>query len=268
MKRMMVFTEMKRRTFLQTTGVWGLSAAMPWHLSSAQERRPAGFLTTKTADGMLFPRPEDGAEVDISPVGLAWLPCPAAASYRVDIFDEGPSRIYSRNVGADPVHCPDRVLPPGRYAWDVVALDSSGTDVARRGQHSFRIRPGAAELPWIDPKELLRRVPREHPRLLYPKSHLESIRSTLPTSRRGAWGDLKARAQKALSRGVPEFPTYHRLNDPVVQRLEYQRYFGYFRGYVPGNGRRDGGRRNLADLFAPGAPDVLPPLGGERRRLG
>ncbi len=225
---------MKRRTFLQTTGALGLSAAMPCNLSSAQERRPAGFLKTKTSDGMLFPRPRDGEESDLSPVGLAWLPCPGAASYRVDIFDEGGDRVYSSSAGADPVHCPDRVLTAGSYTWDVVALDRDSQEVARRGKHSFRIRRGAAELPWIDPKELLRRVPREHPRLLYPKSHLDHIRATLATSRRGAWRDLQARARKALSRGVPEFPKYHRLKDPVVQRLEYQKYFGYFRGYVNG----------------------------------
>jgi len=223
---------MKRRTFLQTTGALGLGAAVPGYLAAAQGKRPAGFLKTKTSDGMLFPRPQDGQECDLSPVGLAWLPCPGAASYRVDIFEAGGKRIHSRDVGADPVHCPERVLPAGAYTWDVVALDSSGQEVAQRGRQSFTIRPGAAELPWIEPKELLRRVPRGHPRILYPKSHLDGIRATLTTSRRSAWKALQTRAQRALSKGVPEFPTYHRLTDPVVQRLEYQKYFGYFRGYV------------------------------------
>jgi hypothetical protein len=224
---------MNRRTFLQTTGGLGLSAAMPWGASLAREKSTE-FLKTKTSDGMLFPCPRDGAQSDISPAGLAWLPCPSAAGYRVDIFDAEGSRIYSKGVGADPVHCPDRVLPPGAYTWDVVALDRDGKNIARRGKHSFTIRRGAIELPWIEPKELLRRVPREHPRILYPKARLEGLRATLSTSRKDAWRDLQGRAQKARSRGVPQFPTYHRLQDPVVQRLEYQKYFGYFRGYVNG----------------------------------
>ncbi len=225
---------MKRRTFIQTTGALGLSAAMPWQATMAEERRPAAFLKAKTSHRMLFPRPDDGAAVDISPVGLAWLPCPSATDYRVEIFDDGGSRIYGKDVGADPVHCPDRVLPPGVYTWDVVALERDGNDVARRGRQSFRICQGAAELPWIDPKELLRRVPREHPRILYPRDRLDRIHSTLPTSRKAAWSDLKSRARRALSRGVPEFPSYHRIKDPVVRRLEYQKYFGYFRRYVNG----------------------------------
>ncbi|MHC4682551.1 MAG: DUF4962 domain-containing protein, partial [Planctomycetota bacterium] len=225
---------MKRRTFIQTTGALGLSAAIPWARSTAQQQRSADFLKKKTSDAMLFPRPLDGAKVAISPVGLAWLPCPKAAGYRIDIFDDGGRRIYSENAGKDPVHCPDRVLSPGAYTWDVIALDAGGTDIARRGRHSFTIREDAAQLPWIDPEELLSRVPKEHPRILYRKSQLGNIRSTLTSSRAKSWSACKAAAERALSKGIPEFPAYHRLDDPGTQRLEYQKYFGYFRGYVDG----------------------------------
>jgi len=183
---------------------------------------------------MLFPRPHDGAEVKISPGGLAWLPCPSSAGYRVRIFDIGNRPFYSADIWKDPVHCPDRVLPHGRYTWDVIALDSSGKDIAKRDKQSFVISEDAAELPWIDPKELLSRVPEGHPRILYPKSQLGKIRSTLLTTRANAWHACKAAADRAMSKGVPEFPTYHQIEDPVVRRLEYQKYFGYFRGYVNG----------------------------------
>jgi hypothetical protein len=223
---------MDRRTFIQTTGVLGLSAALPLEKSAARQQTSVGFLKEKTSDRMLFPRPCDGAEVKISPVGLAWLPCPAAACYRVIIYDIGQRSLYSADVGKDPVHCPDRVLPPGRYTWDVIALDSSGKDIARRDKQSFVISEDAAELPWTDPKELLSRVPREHPRILYPKSQLAKIRSTLLTTRANSWRACKAAAERALSKGIPKFPTYHHIGDPGVRRLEYQKYFGYFRGYV------------------------------------
>ena len=172
---------MKRRTFIKTTGALGLSTAMPWGELIAQQLPSSAFLKKKTSDRMLFPYPHDGAEVKISPVGLTWLPCPKAVSYRVNIFDKGGHRIYSKNAGKDPVHCPDLVLHPGRYTWDVIALDSRGKDAAQRGRRSFIISEDAAELPWIEPSELLRRVPREHPRILYPKSQLGKIRSTLST---------------------------------------------------------------------------------------
>jgi len=224
---------MRRRTFIKTTGTLGLGAALPWAEVLAQDGS-AAFLKQKTSDRMLFPRPRDGAELKISPVGLAWLPCPGAASYRVEMFDAGDRAVYREDVGADCVHCPDRVFPAGTYQWDVVALDKQGRDMAHHGRQSFTILRGAAELPWIEPKELLRRVPREHPRILYPKSNLAALRSTLATTRAKSWQACKAAAERALSKGIPEFPTYHRLEDAGTRRLEYQKYFGYFRGYVDG----------------------------------
>ena len=142
---------MKRRTFIKTTGALGLSVAVPWGAALGREGR-AAFLTAKTSDRMLFPRPTYGAELAISPVGLAWLPCPGTVGYRVEIFDAGGERVYRKEAGKDPVHCPDRVLPAGRYAWDVVALDARGGEVARHGKQTFAILEGAAELPWVEPK--------------------------------------------------------------------------------------------------------------------
>jgi len=225
---------MKRRTFIKTTGALGLGAALPWGDAPAQGAQSTEFPKDKSSDRMLFPRPHDGAEVAISPVGLTWLPCPLATAYRVEIFDEGGRRAYTKNVGKDPVHCPDRVFPSGTYAWDVVALDDGGREIAQRGRRSFTISPGAAPLPWVDPKELLRRVPRAHSRILFPKAHLNDVRSTLLTTRAHSWRACQAAAEKALSKGVPEFPKYHLIEDPVTRRLEYQKYFGYFRGYVNG----------------------------------
>ncbi|MBN2132777.1 MAG: DUF4962 domain-containing protein [Sedimentisphaerales bacterium] len=225
---------MERRTFIKTTGAWGLSVALPWDGSASPQRRSSTFLKEKTSDRMLFARPHDGAEVKISPVGLAWLPCPAAAEYRVDIFDESRKRLYSAGAGKDPVHCPDRVFPAGAYTWDVVALDRSGKEISRRGRRSFVISRDAAKLPWVDPGELLRRVPEGHPRILYPKSALERIRSTLATTRGTSWKACRVAAERALSKGVPDYPKYHHIKDAVTRRLEYQKYFGYFRGYVNG----------------------------------
>ncbi|MGB2862239.1 MAG: hypothetical protein WBC05_02845, partial [Sedimentisphaerales bacterium] len=170
---------MKRRTFIKATGVFGLSTALSWRNLYARAQKSAEFLKEQSSGNMLFPRPGDGAELAISPVGLAWLPCPTAADYRVDIFKKNGNRIYSQNVGKDPVHLPDRVFPAGDYSWDIIALDEQGTDIARRGKQSFTILPGAATIPWVAPRELLGRVPVEHPRILYPKANLDRIRATL-----------------------------------------------------------------------------------------
>lgn len=225
---------MRRRTFIKTTGALGLNAAIPWADLYARARKSTEFLKEKSSYRMLFPRPGDGAALPISPVALTWLPCPAAADYRVDIFTSSGIRIYSCNVGKDPGHLPDRVLPSGDYTWDVIAFDEQSTDIAQRGKQSFTILPGAAKLPWVAPKDLLRLVPAKHPRILYPRTDLDRIRATLSSSRAKAWRACKSTADRAISKGVPEFPKYHLIDDPVTRRLEYGRYFSYFRGYVDG----------------------------------
>jgi hypothetical protein len=225
---------MKRRTFIKTTGAWGLGSALNWTVPEARASELGEFPKQRSSDRMLYPRPRDGAQVNITPVGLAWIPFPDAAGYRVEIFTSSGRLAYERELNRDPVHLPDRVLPAGTYAWDVSALDKQGTVLARRGRQSFTIAEGAAQLPWVDPQVLLSRVPRERPRILFPAAHLAEVRASLHTSRAKSWSACRRAAEKALSKGVPEFPTYHLIEDPVVRRLEYQKYFGYFRGYVDG----------------------------------
>ena len=52
------------------------------------------FLTEKSKDGMLFPRPDDGVLVRITPPGLAWLPAEGASGYRVEIRNDGGALVY------------------------------------------------------------------------------------------------------------------------------------------------------------------------------
>ena len=193
------------------------------------------FLTEKTRDSMLFPRPLDGATVQITPPGLTWLPAEGAADYRVEIRGDGGAPVYEKVVGADPVHLPDKVLEPGDYTWDVVALDDGGREAARRGEQRFSIAPGVPELPWPDPEELLARVPAGHSRLLYPKADLPEIRATLETTRKRSWQACLRAADRALDTDVPVSPDYHLREDRHEARLAYKDYFAYFRGFVDSN---------------------------------
>ncbi len=190
------------------------------------------FLTEKNRDTMLFPRPDDGTLVRISPPGLAWLPAEGAFGYRVEIRDRSGALVYEKAIGSDPAHLPDQVLDPGNYTWDVVALDAQGNDGARRGKLSFTIADGAPELPWVEPEILLSRVPKEHSRLLYMKQDLPAIRKTLKTTRSRSWGSCLRAAERALDKPAPKYPNYHLLEDPKRVRLEYSRYFGDFRRYI------------------------------------
>ena len=197
------------------------------------------FLTERERDQMLFPRPADGAVVDISPPGLAWLPAQGAGGYRVEIRDSGGDLVYQKDVGTEPIHLPDRVLDAGAYRWDVVAKDQYRRDKARRGEMSFTVKADVPKLPWVDPEELLSRVPKGHPRLLYPRHELDAIRSTLDTTRSRSWQACLRAADRALDMPPPVYPTYHEAEDPKVCRLAYKvcrlaykDYFGDFRRYI------------------------------------
>jgi hypothetical protein len=218
---------MNRREFVKTAGVVGPAGLWLKAVPSG-----ARFLTAKTEDQMLFPCPADGASLSITPAGLAWLPCLGSASYRVEIVKKNGGRVYEKHSGSDPVHLPDRVLEPGAYLWDVVALDDAGKELARRGRQSFVIEKNAAELPWVSPETLLRKVPKEHSRLLYPRADLPELRRTLQTVRKRSWNACLAAAERALQMPAPKYPDYHLLDDPNKVRLAYGRYFSDFRRYV------------------------------------
>ncbi len=190
------------------------------------------FMTERTDNAILFPCPADGATVEVTPPGLAWLPAAGASGYRVEVRDRRGTLVYEKATGSDPVHLPDRVLEPGAYTWDVSALNDRGEEAARRGRRSFTVPEGAPELPWVDPEALLARVPAGHPRLIYLKRDLPGLRATLGTTRRRAWQGCLAAAERALSVPPPEYPTYHRTEDPTQCRLEYRDYFRRFSRYI------------------------------------
>ena len=186
------------------------------------------FLTERTDNAILFPGPADAATVEITPPGLAWLPAEDASGYRVEIRDGGGSTVYDKAVGSDPVHLPDRVLSPGTYTWDVIALDDRGNEAARRSRQTFTVPKGVPELPWVSPEELLSRVPAGHPRLLYLKRDLPAIRATLATTRKRTYQGCIEAADRALDVPPPAYPTYHKTADPTQCRLEYRDYYRKF----------------------------------------
>jgi len=113
-----------------------------------------------------------------------------------------------------------------------VALDEQGKDIARRGNQSFAIPKGVPELSWIDPDELLSRVPKEHSRLIYLKRDLPAIRATLQTTRSRSWNTCLRAAERDLDMPPPTYPKYHLTEDRTQSRLEYKDYFGDFRRYI------------------------------------
>ena len=220
-------------------------------LEAAEKKAPRGFPALRPAQGS-FSRPGEGETTDLSPPGFSWWRAAprGQAAYRLKLLDERGRLAYESPLLEDPVHVPGQILPAGRYTWTVDALDARGHPIDTFGPRHFAIAPGAIAQPWVPAKELLSRVPVEHPRILFPRAQLEEIRGTLTTTRREAFAALQRHANAALKLEVPAEPNYDKLPTPAEQRLGYHKAFGEMRRY------HTDGMVNLALMYA---------LSGERR---
>ncbi|MCK5463624.1 MAG: DUF4962 domain-containing protein, partial [Bacteroidales bacterium] len=226
---------MKRREFIITSSLAGASSySLAWLPGCHQNKQEGNisFLSEKTSSSMLFPRPLDGHTLNISPPGFCWYPAPGASDYIIRISDDSGKILYEKSTGRGPVHLPDLVLSPGNYKWDVFALNENGKVVAKKGEASFSISNKFKELPWIQPKELLGRVPKEHSRIQFMRSDLPQIKQRLNTTHKTIWNNIKNRADESLDKPAPEYPTYHLTTEPTQRRMEYLNYFQYFRGFI------------------------------------
>jgi hypothetical protein len=214
-----------RRSFLE-------AAAIPL------AARPASAWTTGFPSNQpqqaLFPCPPDGAPVGVNPPGFAWWQAEGASEYRLIVHSGAGKPVIRAAQIKDPVYLPARTLPPGDYQWDVEALDATGNVLARRGMWRFTVPHNLPELPWEDPKDLLKQMPDSHPRYIFLEDDLPRIRRSLNQSRRRAWEAVKQLAERALKVPLPEPPRYHTFDGRTRQRMGYTTYFREFRRRVDG----------------------------------
>jgi aldose 1-epimerase len=192
----------------------------------------AGFPESRPRGGS-FSRPAEGETLDVSPPGFSWWRAAdrGAVAYRLRIRGNRGEQVYLSPSLDDPVHVPDVVLPAGDYSWTVAALDTDGRLLAVRGPRRFTIAEQAIGQPWVAPEQLLRRVPREHPRLLFPRAELSEIRETLRTTRREAFESLRREAERGLDMKPPPEPDYDKIEDKAQRRLAYMASFSEMRRY-------------------------------------
>ncbi len=190
-----------------------------------------------------FNRPISDEVLDISPPGFCWWRAAphGEVNYRLRIEGESGGSVYESGLLNDPVHVPDKVLPAGNYHWFVDALNARGQVITTRAAQHFSIGNNAFELPWIEPEELLSRVPMKHPRLLFPSAKIPEIRATLDDSRLEAYEDLTKVANQALELEImakPDFDRFDRETEYPARRTAYRASYHEFtriynRGMVP-----------------------------------
>ena len=80
----------------------------------------AVFRREMTALGQLFPHPaEDSVTAETPPV-FTFLGDPEISDYTVRVYDDEGDLAWEGRTATMAI-VPDKILPPGRYTWDVIA---------------------------------------------------------------------------------------------------------------------------------------------------
>ncbi len=271
---------------MYTTIRWGFAVlvVMPIFLfaSSVQAGDPRVAFPAARPAGGSFSRPEPEEVLDVSPPGFSWWRAAknGQATYVLKVTNESGTEVYRSPQQNDPVHVPEKAFPSGRYSWCVEAVDPDGAVADTTPARFFEIAKDATAQPWVPVEELLRRVPKEHPRLLYPKARLDEIRATLKTTRREAFEQLRRAADEGLKKDLPDEPNYDEIQDPAKRRLAYTASYAKLRRYHQGamqhlalmyamTGERKYGEKakalllNAAEWDPEGISSVMAPYGDE-----
>jgi len=233
---------MARVVRLLLTASWAVGMISPSALTASDTSLPEVAFPTQRPRDANFNRPVDGSALDISPPGFCWWragPCDYI-EYQLTIRDDAEQIVYQSPLVADPVHVPTKVLPPGNYTWTVSAIAEERT-AATLGPRSFQILDDAVPLRWVPPAQLLRKIPAAHPRLLFRADQLDDFRATLKTTRKLAYTELQAIAERALTLKIMPKPTFDRFDRNtqyaqrrVAYRKSYQEFSRtYHQGMLP-----------------------------------
>ncbi len=116
--------------------------------------------------------PAPGATVTEPPIALEWRMLAGAASYRVDVFEEGKPTLVASAVTRDaryavPALSQQRLVPGGRYVWRVTPLNEAGGPLAESDPRAFvwgAARPAVRAVP----RQVLVGLPRGAPAVVDP----------------------------------------------------------------------------------------------------
>ncbi|HET6428326.1 MAG TPA: DUF4962 domain-containing protein, partial [Phycisphaerae bacterium] len=140
-------------------------------------------------------QPRDGSSPGTNPPVFVWKPEEGHERFRLTVARDGQFRdaVIDLPDLREPMHLPEKALPPGRYFWKW----SAGSDESE--VFGFEIADGAVRLEVPGADEWLRRFGGEHPRIFLGPRDLPALRQSRLGDRAGMWRDLKAAADGVLA---------------------------------------------------------------------
>jgi len=148
-------------------------------------------------------RPEDGATVAVNPPAMTWVHEPTTVAYAVEWADNASFRNATtvRRVKW-PAYTHSAPLKPGTWYWRYRLIGTEGQESAWSVARRFIIPKDAVEFPQPPLDELVRRVPRGHPRVFLRREDLPALKAYAAGAGRTGWEELVSRAD-ALVAGEP-----------------------------------------------------------------
>ncbi len=165
--------------------------------------------------------PADGSTTRLDPPAFVWLPLakrPAKYVLAVSRSDQFPADATTL-VDDVPisVHVPTEPLKPGRWHWRVGVRPADGSTVWGETR-AFTIAEDAAKWPLPKIDDLVAKIPKEHPRLLFPGDHLERAREQCSKTMSDEYASLLRAAERCIGRELIPEPPFQRREDRGTDR--------------------------------------------------
>ena len=167
-------------------------------------------------------RPAEGEESPVNPPGFVWRPQEGTATYELQCARD-PSfgkPEYRAEAITYNCHCPPTAFEEGTWHWRFRFTDSNGQQSEWSQRRSFTIGTDAIEFPMPTRKELLGRIPRQHPRLFVRPQQLPELRKRAQSDLKRHFEELVKECEALMKNPPPteEPPKYpegmERRSDP------------------------------------------------------
>lgn len=161
-----------------------LACVVSFLLAGAAYAAPA--LDPEPKEGQKPYSPAVGKTVSVNPPPFIWIPASGEPEYSLQIstdssFADNDTRTFT-GLKLN-VFVPEEPLEPGPWFWRYGISTESGYAYGKT--RLFTVKKGTREFPFPDFTEVLKRIPKERPRVILTGEHLERVRKL-------AKGELKA----------------------------------------------------------------------------
>jgi len=157
-------------------------------------------------------RPAEGTVSPTNPPAMVWRPQKNAVTYDVEVARDAGFRqaVYRARVERYHCHCPPRSFEAGTYHWRYRFADKAGQASAWSRPRAFRLTAESVAFPMPARKDLIGRIPTEHPRLFVRPEGLPAMRRLAEGELKDAYRDLMEHCDRLLKKppSTDEPPTY------------------------------------------------------------